>query len=70
MRGPDDSWLNNKRKAFGLAIVPKCEIETIRRISCDEVKIRDFFEKNVDLLKRDPRLISEIYLLIGRKYFW
>ena len=57
MREPDDSWLNKKGKAFGLAIVPKCEIETMRRIACDEVTIREFFDKHEGLLNRDPRLI-------------
>ena len=41
----------------GITIVPIDEIETLRRIGCDEVVIRDFFEKHRDLLDRDPRLI-------------
>ena len=71
MREPDDTWLNKKGKAFGLNILPKCEIEKVRRIACDEVTIKEFFDKYSDLLKRDPRLIFNMdeTMVSSRKRF-
>ena len=71
MREPDDTWLNKKGKALGLKIIPKCEIEKVRRIACDEVTIREFFDKHADLLKRDPRLIFNMdeTMVSSRKRF-
>lgn len=44
-------------KRSGISILPKGELETLRRIGCDEVAIRDFFTKHKNLLDRDPKLI-------------
>ena len=53
----DSTWLNNLAKRLNLNIVPKSDLETMRRIACDKVSIEDFFSKHSQLLRRDPRLI-------------
>ena len=71
MREPDDTKKKKKGKAFGLTIVPKCEIEKVRRIACDEVTIQEFFDKHAGLLRRDPRLIFNMdeTMVSSRKRF-
>ena len=53
----DSKWLDDLTKRHNLNIVPKSDLETMRRIACDKVSIEDFFSKHSHLFERDPRLI-------------
>ena len=53
----DPTWLQKMAKAHNLNIMPKSDLDTMRRIACDKTSIEDFFFKHSHLLQRDPRLI-------------
>ena len=54
---PDPTWLLKMARRHGLSIVPRAELEKMRRIACDKTAIQEFFSKHSHLLQRDPRLI-------------
>ena len=53
----DLKWLENMTERHNLNIVPKSDLETMRRIACGKVSIEEFFTKHSHLFTRDPRLI-------------
>ena len=57
VKDPDPTWLQKMARKHGLLIVPSSELETMRRIACDQTAIEEFFMKHSHLLQRDPKLI-------------
>ena len=68
---PSSDYIRNFCSDYDIRIARPQEIEYVRRMSCDVTNVLRFFERNWDLLDRDPRLIfnmDETMLNANRRF--